>query len=45
MVWWSMVQSFGTLGKMWRPVAFGVGTVLAAAIALGFIVLPWTIYF
>jgi len=42
---WSMVQSFGTLGKMWRPVAFGVGTVLAAAIALGFIVLPWTIYF
>jgi succinate dehydrogenase / fumarate reductase cytochrome b subunit len=42
---WSMIQSFGTLDKVWRPVAFGVGTVLAAAIALGFIVLPWAIYF
>lgn len=42
---WSMVQSFGTLGKVWRPVAFGVGTVLAAAIALGFVVLPVAVYF
>jgi succinate dehydrogenase / fumarate reductase, cytochrome b subunit len=42
---WSVFQSFGTLDKAWRPLVFGASTVLAVAIALGFIVLPWTIYF
>jgi succinate dehydrogenase / fumarate reductase cytochrome b subunit len=42
---WSIFQSFGTLGKGIRPVAFAISTLLAVAIALGFIVLPWTIYF
>lgn len=42
---WSMVQSFGALGRVWRPVAFGLSTVLALAISLGFVVLPMAIYF
>jgi succinate dehydrogenase / fumarate reductase cytochrome b subunit len=42
---WSMVQSLGALGKGARRTVFGMSTVLAAAIALGFIVLPWAIYF
>jgi len=42
---WSMVQSFGTLDKVWRPIVFGLSTVLAAGIALGFLVLPMAIYF
>jgi succinate dehydrogenase / fumarate reductase cytochrome b subunit len=42
---WSMVQSLGTLGKAWRPIVFGISTVLAAGITLGFLVLPIAIYF
>ena len=42
---WSIVQSFGTLDKGWRPGIVGLSSTLAAAIALGFLVLPWAIYF
>jgi succinate dehydrogenase / fumarate reductase cytochrome b subunit len=42
---WSMVQSLGTLGKAWRPIVFGISTVLAAGVTLGFLVLPIAIYF
>ena len=42
---WSSFQSFGTLSKGIRPLAFAISTVLAVAIALGFIVLPVAIYF
>lgn len=42
---WSALQSLGTLDRAIRPLAFSLGTVLAAAIALGFMVLPWGIYF
>lgn len=42
---WSAFQSLGALGKGIRPLVFTVGTVLAAAIAVGFVVMPWAIYF
>jgi succinate dehydrogenase / fumarate reductase cytochrome b subunit len=42
---WSTLQSFGTLGKGIRPLAFGMSTLLAVAIALGFIALPAAIFF
>ncbi len=41
---WSAVQSLGILHQGIRSVAYGVGALLAAAIALGFLVLPWAIY-
>ncbi|MGF1569931.1 MAG: succinate dehydrogenase cytochrome b subunit [Nodosilinea sp.] len=41
---WSGLQSLGALGAGVRPLAYGVSTVLAVAIALGFLVLPWAIY-
>lgn len=41
---WSALQSLGTLGQGLRPLVFGLGSLLALAIAAGFIVLPWAIY-
>jgi succinate dehydrogenase / fumarate reductase cytochrome b subunit len=34
----------GVLHAGIRPIAYGVGTLLAVAIALGFVALPWAIY-
>jgi succinate dehydrogenase / fumarate reductase, cytochrome b subunit len=42
---WSALQSLGALNYSLRPVAYGLSTVLAVAIAAGFMVLPLTIYF
>jgi succinate dehydrogenase / fumarate reductase cytochrome b subunit len=41
---WSALQSLGVLHAGIRPIAYGVGTLLAVAIALGFVALPWAIY-
>jgi succinate dehydrogenase / fumarate reductase cytochrome b subunit len=41
---WSAFQSIGVLHQGIRPIAYGVGAMLAAAIALGFLGLPWAIY-
>jgi succinate dehydrogenase / fumarate reductase cytochrome b subunit len=42
---WSLFQSLGLLGEGLRPLVFTAGSLLAAAIATGFIALPWAIYF
>ena len=41
---WSAVQSLGALHSGIRPVAYSLSALLAVAIALGFVVLPWAIY-
>ncbi|MEB3288852.1 MAG: succinate dehydrogenase cytochrome b subunit [Leptolyngbya sp.] len=41
---WSAVQSLGLLHAGIRPIAYGMSALLAAAIALGFVALPWAIY-
>lgn len=41
---WSAVQSVGLLHRGVRPLVFALGTLVATAIALGFMVLPWAIY-
>ncbi|QQE63814.1 hypothetical protein GFS31_04840 [Leptolyngbya sp. BL0902] len=41
---WSAVQSLGALHAGIRPLAYGVSALLAGAIALGFVALPWAIY-
>ena len=41
---WSAVQSLGLLHAGIRPIAYGVSALLATAIALGFVALPWFIY-
>ncbi|HIK43456.1 MAG TPA: succinate dehydrogenase cytochrome b subunit [Leptolyngbyaceae cyanobacterium M65_K2018_010] len=41
---WSGLQSLGTLHSGIRPIAYGLSAILAAAIALGFVILPWAIY-
>lgn len=42
---WSALQSLGVLGQGIRPLIFGLGSLLALAIATGFLILPWAIYF
>jgi succinate dehydrogenase / fumarate reductase, cytochrome b subunit len=41
---WSAIQSIGALHAGIRPIAYGVSALLAAAIVVGFLVLPWAIY-
>lgn len=41
---WSAVQSWGALHDGIRPIAYGISALLATAIALGFVALPWAIY-
>ncbi|PSN18946.1 succinate dehydrogenase [filamentous cyanobacterium CCP5] len=41
---WSALQSLGVLGQGVRPLVFGLGSLLALAIAAGFVALPWAIY-
>lgn len=41
---WSAVQSLGALHAGIRPIAYGLSALLAGAIALGFVALPWAIY-
>ncbi len=41
---WSAVQSLGVLQAGIRPIAYGVSALLAVAITLGFMALPWAIY-
>lgn len=42
---WSAFQSLGAMNKRLTPLVYGIGTLLAIGIALGFIVLPLYIYF
>jgi succinate dehydrogenase / fumarate reductase cytochrome b subunit len=42
---WSAFQSLGALTKGMQAVVYGVGTVMAVAIAAGFIILPVAIFF
>lgn len=42
---WSAFQSLGAMNKRLTPLVYGVGTVLAIGIALGFLLLPLYIYF
>lgn len=41
---WSALQSLGAMSDGLRPVLYMASTVLAAAIAIGYIGLPWAIY-
>jgi succinate dehydrogenase / fumarate reductase cytochrome b subunit len=41
---WSAIQSLGALHAGIRPMAYGLSALLAMAIALGFVALPWAIY-
>lgn len=41
---WSAVQSLGALHAGIRPIAYSLSALLAAAIAVGFGLLPWAIY-
>ncbi len=42
---WSALQSIGLLDRGIRPLAYGASTVVAGGIAIGFLLLPWAIYF
>lgn len=42
---WSAFQSLGAMSKRFSPVVYVVGSLLAAGIALGFVVLPLYIFF
>lgn len=42
---WSAFQSIGAMNSKLTPAVYGLGTVMAIGIALGFIVLPFYIYF
>lgn len=42
---WSAFQSLGAMNKRLTPLVYGIGTLLAIALALGFLVLPLYIYF
>lgn len=42
---WSAFQSLGAMNPRLTPVVYGIGTVLAVLLAVGFLVLPLYIYF
>ena len=42
---WSALQSLGALNATVRPIVYGASLILAIGIALGFVVLPLSIYF
>ena len=41
---WSALQSIGLLDRGLRPLAYGTSAVVGIGIAIGFLLLPWTIY-
>lgn len=42
---WSAFQSLGAMNKRLTPLVYGLGTILAIGIAVGFLILPLYIYF
>lgn len=42
---WSAFQSLGTMNRRLTPIIYGVGTVLAILLAIGFLFIPLYIYF
>jgi succinate dehydrogenase / fumarate reductase cytochrome b subunit len=42
---WSALQSLGVLVQPWRSLAYSASLLLAVGVAIGFVVLPLTIYF